>query len=745
MPIAITMETSRPTTLMLRTAATSSPLSPPKARPTGGSSWKALALAPPKSSASLLRFSSALVAQLRTSSIILLFLLFYYLAIPTQINAHCYNNGNFTANSTYAGNRRLLLSSLPFKVEANGGFFSGSLGTSPDTVFALSFCRGDLPAQNLTAFANSTSMGLMESCPSQKQGAAFEDGFCNVRYSDSPIYGILDMSIPLMVYNTMDLGMSWDSFNQTWWNHLESLAVTASKGSTRLKFATGEASLPDSRTIYALLQCSPDLSESDCLRCLIHSIGDYQNCCRGKSGGGVVWPSCYLRWDLYYFYMYSPAPPPPSPPPPASPPPPPPSPPPPPLGAPLPTSTNTTSIEKDDWDKGSLVIAIIVPTISFLIIVIVIIVLLYRRRLKLPWKLKDPTIAFLASTEDWLSGNDSSLFKLSEIRAATNDFSDTNKLGQGGFGKVYKGKLNGGQQIAVKRLEGCSNEGEKQFKNEIMFMARLRHRNLVKLVGYCFEGGERIIIYEFVPYASLDRFISDPNKRVLLDWMKRYKIIKGIARGLLYLHVDSQLRLIHRDLKPANILLDEKMNPKIADFGTGRLFASDQSKERTRNIAGTYGYMPPEYVQRGEISLKTDVFSFGVMILEIISGQKNGCLNISGSSSHLASYAWNNWKKGTAMNLVDPFLKGSPVGEILGCIHIALLCVQEDVARRPTMATITLMLSTESQSLPMPSHPAFLTDSSMTNNRAPAQIEWPSACSTPASINELSFSNMYPR
>ncbi|PKI67026.1 hypothetical protein CRG98_012564 [Punica granatum] len=481
----------------------------------------------PSKAASLLRFSSALVAQLRTSSIILLFLLFYYLAIPTQINAHCYNNGNFTANSTYAGNRRLLLSSLPFKVEANGGFFSGSLGTSPDTVFALSFCRGDLPAQNLTAFANSTSMGLMESCPSQKQGAAFEDGFCNVRYSDSPIYGILDMSIPLMVYNTMDLGMSWDSFNQTWWNHLESLAVTASKGSTRLKFATGEASLPDSRTIYALLQCSPDLSESDCLRCLIHSIGDYQNCCRGKS---------------------------------------------------------------DDWDKGSLVIAIIVPTISFLIIVIVIIVLLYRRRLKLPWKLKDPTIAFLASTEDWLSGNDSSLFKLSEIRAATNDFSDTNKLGQGGFGKVYKGKLNGGQQIAVKRLEGCSNE--------------------------------------------------DPNKRVLLDWMKRYKIIKGIARGLLYLHVDSQLRLIHRDLKPANILLDEKMNPKIADFGTGRLFASDQSKERTRNIAGTYGYMPPEYVQRGEISLKTDVFSFGVMILEIISGQKNGCLNISGSSSHLASYVY---------------------------------------------------------------------------------------------------------
>ncbi|PKI40938.1 hypothetical protein CRG98_038675, partial [Punica granatum] len=202
----------------------------------------------------------------------------------------------------------------------------------------------------------------------------------------------------------------------------------------------------------------------------------------------------------------------------------------------------------------------------------------------------DPTIAFLASTEDWSSGDDSWLFKLSEIRAATNDFSNTTKLGQGGFGKVYKGKLKGGRQIAVKRLEGCSNE--------------------------------------------------DPNKRVLLDWTKRYKIIKGIARGLLYLHVDSQLRLIHCDLKPANILLDEKMNPKIADFGTARLFPSDQSSERTINIAGTFGYMPPEYVQHGEISLKTDVYSFGVMVLEIISGQKNGFLDIFGSSAHLASYVY---------------------------------------------------------------------------------------------------------
>ncbi|PKI67029.1 putative cysteine-rich receptor-like protein kinase 34 [Punica granatum] len=219
----------------------------------------------------------------------------------------CNNNGNFTANSNYAENRRLLLNSLPSNVTAEDGFSSGSLGTSPDTVYALSFCSGgDLPAQNLTASVNSTSMGLRESCPYQKQGAAFEGDFCISRYSNSPTYEILNISIDMMVCDMMDLDMSWDSFNKTWWNHMECLTMRASKGSTRLKFATGEASLPlTPHTIYPFLQCNLNLSESDCLRCLIHSISDYQNWCRDNSGRVVRWSSCYLRWDLYYFYVYS--------------------------------------------------------------------------------------------------------------------------------------------------------------------------------------------------------------------------------------------------------------------------------------------------------------------------------------------------------------------------------------------------------------------------------------------------------
>ncbi|GMP72835.1 hypothetical protein CsSME_00030735 [Camellia sinensis var. sinensis] len=163
------------------------------------------------------------------------------------------------------------------------------------------------------------------------------------------------------------------------------------------------------------------------------------------------------------------------------------------------------------------------------------------------------------------------------IRAATNNFSSANKLGEGGFGLVYKGKLSIGQEIAVKQLRFGSQQGEVEFKNEIVSMAKLQHKNLVRLLGFCFEGKERLLIYEFVLNASLDRFIFDPTKQMLLNWETCYKIIVGIARRFLYLHEDSQLKIIHRDLRASNVLLDGAMNPKIADFGTARLFVNDQS------------------------------------------------------------------------------------------------------------------------------------------------------------------------
>ncbi|KAF5761222.1 putative protein kinase RLK-Pelle-DLSV family [Helianthus annuus] len=178
-------------------------------------------------------------------------------------------------------------------------------------------------------------------------------------------------------------------------------------------------------------------------------------------------------------------------------------------------------------------------------------------------------------------------YNFSAIKAATNDFSEDNKLGRGGFGAVYKGTLIDGNEIAVKRLARNSQQGDVEFKKEVFLVLKLQHRNLIRLLGYSIEGKERLLIYEFLPNGSLNQFIFDPTKRKLLDWEIRYNIIKGIAKGLLYLHEDSRLRMIHRDMKASNVLLDAEMNPKIADFGLARLFKHEETHGDTGRIVGT--------------------------------------------------------------------------------------------------------------------------------------------------------------
>ncbi|CAL5412050.1 unnamed protein product [Camellia sinensis] len=217
------------------------------------------------------------------------------------------------------------------------------------------------------------------------------------------------------------------------------------------------------------------------------------------------------------------------------------------------------------------------------------------------------------------------------------NFSDANKLGQGGFGVVYKGRFPNGKEIAVKRLSKNSSQGELEFKNEVMLPAMLQHRNLVKLLRFGLERTEKILIYEFVTNLSLDHFIFDSINHAHLDWDRRYKIIGGIARGLLYLHEDSRLRTIHRDLKTSNVLLDAEMNPKISDFGLARLFVLDETQGNTSRVMGTNGYMAPKYIIHGQFSVKSDVFSFGVLILEIVSGRKNNYFH-NEENENLLSY-----------------------------------------------------------------------------------------------------------
>nr|XP_043620434.1 G-type lectin S-receptor-like serine/threonine-protein kinase At4g27290 isoform X2 [Erigeron canadensis] len=300
------------------------------------------------------------------------------------------------------------------------------------------------------------------------------------------------------------------------------------------------------------------------------------------------------------------------------------------------------------------------------------------------------------------------LFSFSAVAKATASFSSDNKLGEGGFGPVYKGILEGGE-IAVKRLSITSSQGLHEFKNEVICISKLQHRNLVKLLGCSIEGDEKLLIYEYMPNKSLDSFIFDKVRSTLLDWTKRFNIIAGIARGLLYLHQDSRLRIIHRDLKASNILLDHDMNPKISDFGLARSFGGNETGANTERVVGTYSYMSPEYALDGIFSTKSDVFSFGVLVLEIVSGKRNRGFIHPEHDNNLIGHAWRMHNEGRSMELVDTNIeKPSNPSEVLRSIEVGLLCVQQNPEDRPNMSSVVQLLGNE-VALPKPKQPAFFT------------------------------------
>ncbi|CAI0550200.1 unnamed protein product [Linum tenue] len=284
-----------------------------------------------------------------------------------------------------------------------------------------------------------------------------------------------------------------------------------------------------------------------------------------------------------------------------------------------------------------------------------------------------------------------SFSSLKDVLVATDNFSEANKLGEGGFGPVYKGKLSGDQEVAMKRLSKKSGQGLEEFMNELRLIAKLQHTYLVRLLGCCVERDEKILIYEYMPNRSLDKFLFGSSEKAKLDWSVRVKIAEGVAQGLLYIHKYSRLKVIHRDLKASNVLLDAAMNPKISDFGMARIFGIDQAEANTNRIVGTY---------------------YGVLLLEIVSGRRNTDFYDPEIPFSLVCWAWELWKKGKPEGLIDPAVKDTCVNhvEAVKFIHVGLLCVQEVPGDRPTMSSVAQMLSSsDSQSFPLPGEPAFNT------------------------------------
>ncbi|RWR90870.1 cysteine-rich receptor-like protein kinase 10 [Cinnamomum micranthum f. kanehirae] len=632
------------------------------------------------------------------SSLLLLIITFH---IPTSNAAdplfvQCDNTANYTNTSTFGTNLNLLLPSLSSNSTLNDGFYNTSIGQDPNEAYGLVLCRGDATDDICRNCTQTASDEILSRCPNRSATIWYDN--CLLRYSNTNFFGSSSTSVWYYLWNTQNVSDP-DQFQTVLGDLMRTLSSRVTSEPRLRMFATGQSKFSSFSNVYGLVQCTRDISASDCGRCLETAINKIPNCCDKKQGGRVIGPACNIRFEISPFYgastIEAPAPSPA------------------PTVAETPPSTNTSpptnGTSTGTGGSSSKLIPILVPTIAGAVILSIIVALLLVK--KTSSKRKKTHTSLIGG----LDGSEESFWiDLDTIRAATNDFSDENKLGQGGFGSVYKGSLPDGREIAVKRLSINSGQGAEEFRNEVALVAKLQHRNLVRLFGCCVEGEEKLLIYEYVPNRSLDYFLFDQAKRILLNWERRYKIIGGIARGLLYLHEDSRLRIIHRDLKASNILLDTDMTPKISDFGMAKIFGVDQTQGNTSRIAGTYGYMSPEYAMHGQFSVKSDVFSFGVLLLEIISGKKNSTFYQSSYGRDLVSYVWKVWNDGNILEIIDSTIREHcSTSEAMRCIHIGLLCAQEDAAARPIMSSVVLMLNSFSLTLPAPTTPAFFIGSVM--------------------------------
>ncbi|KAG6695148.1 hypothetical protein I3842_09G082100 [Carya illinoinensis] len=555
------------------------------------------------------------------------------------LSTFCEDNfENYALNIPFENNLKLLLESLSSSTWATC-FNNTFVGEGRDRVYGQALCRGDVNSTVCRICIENASKEILKQC--KREDAIIWFDLCQVHYSFQNFFS-------LMVYagkypNNNHLGKNVSNpvhFVRVLTYLMENITnKTAFDPSTRM-FATGEIKFSRKKTIYGLVQCTRDMTQQDCYSCLHSALQDLQACCSSCEGGFIVSSNCDVRFQLYRFYNVS--------------------------GLVL---TYPTSNE-DKWKIWMVVIVSCIP-LSVLAII--------KKRTErdddrsqnaLVHELAWPTGVDITEEGELVSSEELPFMKLLTLMAATDNFSDSNKLGIGGFGTVYKGVLADGKTVAVKRLSRKSWQGLEEFKNEIIVIAKLQHRNLVKLLGCAIEGHEKLLVYEFMPNRSLDLFIFDSKKCSQLDWKTCYDI--------------------------------------ILDFGMARIFGEDQNTANTRRVFGTYGYMAPEYAMEGLFSVKSDVFSFGVILLEIIRGRKNSGFYLTGQAQTLLAYAWKLWNEGREMEFVDPLLMEScMITQILKCMHIGLLCVQEDPTDRPTISKVVVLLGKESVPLPNPKQPAL--------------------------------------
>ncbi|KAG6641683.1 hypothetical protein CIPAW_09G091600 [Carya illinoinensis] len=526
------------------------------------------------------------------------------------------NRDNYISDGTFKANLNHLLHSISNTSNEiiNDGFYSSSYGQNINAVHAIGLCRGDVHLDVCRGCLYNASYLLPELCPDHKEAIG--------------------------------------------WSLLEGLRSLAAAPYSLSKFASGDADVSDLETIFALVQCTPDLSEQECNDCLLGA----------SEGGRIARPSCDIRFEVYPFYNYTTN-----------------------LLPPtrFPTPTEQPRSGPYDYPPNPSTERPLSPTIRKVVVLASITFLglissitgIYIRAKRGRKKVDNEIIGSI----------DSILFDFDNIKVATNNFSEANKIRESEFGTVYKGRFSD-KVITVKRLSMDYGQTRLEFEKEALSLTKLQHRNIVKLLGCSIQGNEILLIHDFVPDTSLDHYLSDPLKLATLDWEMRYKIIRGIAQAVLYLHEEYNLCLNH-GLDASNIFLDEEMNPKISDFCLKSLHSLDQIPENTSRIGRTNG--ASDVMHMPLISMKSDVFNFGVLVLEMVCGQKNNCFRNEGNADNLLSYAWKNFTEGTASDIIDPTIlmpDGSTSEIMINCIVTALLCAEANEADRQTMASVVTML-----------------------------------------------------
>ncbi|KAI3728327.1 hypothetical protein L6452_16961 [Arctium lappa] len=584
-------------------------------------------------------------------------------------------------------------------------------GTGSSTTYVLAHCYADLSSTECI-LCGAQARTSLPSCLPNNGGRVYLEG-CFMRFDNYSFFGEdTGQKDRIMCLNTTRKN---NEFEELASNAVLQAVETAPRSPNHHAGTRAPISGIANRSAYATADCWSSLDAESCGRCL-QTAGRSMLGCLPGSRGYALYTGCFMRYSDTNFSN--------------------------------PDNNTRNNTRRATGGSKRKMVAIVSAVSSVVAFIVVGIIAFYAKKHRSKSKRRQGT----DDTKLLKVLNSSSLnFKYSMIEKATSSFDEANKLGQGGFGTVYKGVLPNGREIAAKRLFFNHQHRAGDFYNEVNIISSVEHKNLVKLVGFSCLGPESVLIYEYLPNRSLDHFIFDAVRGKELNWAKRFDIIVGTAEGLAYLHENSKTRIIHRDIKSANILLDSKLHAKIADFGLARSFQQDKNHIST-GIAGTLGYMAPEYIAHGQLTEKVDVYSYGVLLLEVVTGMPNRGTQTAEHTHNLVSIVWKHFKEGRVEEVFDPnmMLSDDDVKkEVEKVVQIGLLCTQEVPSLRPTMSMALQMLSKNIHPLPLPSNPAFLPAFLPKSNGQPNEVGSDQAfklrITNPTSVPTVSLTSLGPR